>query len=367
MGHVLQVLLLVAVSFGLGIETVVAQRVNAAIRAPIGCVGGTDGCTSDISLAKAQVSLTEVSKRTAACEVEKKRKRKEGTEKPKRFSQDSGQVPWGSSIFGSDDPPCLASAATSHYLCENDAVGYGWATLDLLSDGVAALAALRENASSGVPFGNFIVVEASESPPNEQHLALCEVRVVGDAVGPPKDCATVAIITPTVTLLRRGATSRSVMCLASASFRLGGAIDISFEVQTKLKLSAFSDSFARMLKDDLGLITEQQSDIGERGELRAISFRSTAPLRDSPILKNGWRESLDFDLRLNLLSDKIGIQATTKPLVCRQASGQAVDYHGPTDAQKATYAMVLNDHVSRAIARSCKKFSPIDAKTVSCQ
>ena len=121
-----------------------------------------------------------------------------------------------------------------------------------------------------------------------------------------------------------------------------------------------------MLKEELSLVTEQ--DVRKnQGTISAISFRSTAPLRDSPILKNGWRESFDFDLHLYPESDKIRVYATTKPLVCRQASGQAIDYYGPTDAQKSTYAAVLNEHVNRAITRACQQFTQVDSKIIKCQ
>jgi hypothetical protein len=224
---------------------------------------------------------------------------------------------------------------------------------------------LRELAASGKPFGHGILVEAAESRSGEQHLALCDVRVIRGTIGPPDRCATVAIITKDITLLRAGAHG-TVMCLASASIRLGGSIDIRFSVQTKRTLSDFSDSFSEMLSNDLHMVTEQNSE-NYHGQIDSISFRSTAPLRDSPILKGGWRESLDFDVSLSRRSDGFDVYGTAKPLVCPTASGQSVDYHGLTDAQRQAYATALDRYVNGAIIRSCPKAKQIDAKQILCE
>ena len=135
----------------------------------------------------------------------------------------------------------------------------------MLSDGDEAFGKLKLHAANGLPFGNLadhrqhVVVEAAESPRGEQHLALCEVTVANGVSGPPDICATVAIVTSQITLLRSEilTDSLNVVCPSAAVVRLDSkTIDIVFDVETSLGPSIFVDSFSRMLKNDLALSTE---------------------------------------------------------------------------------------------------------------
>jgi hypothetical protein len=362
-----------------------AVAAETAIRVPIGCVGGSSFCEEDISLAKAKAAAEVALKLATACiqrkdEEKRQRELEQAKEKELERQQEEeskrrvarGEPPLllqGSPLhFTGIDEPCLAPAATEENMCDNHSASYSWATVDQLSNGVEALSAVFERAKTGRPFnGHLIVAEAAESLPQEQHLALCEVRVINGTVGPPHDCATVAIVTPTVTLLRRGTTSISYSCETAASIRLGGSIDLDFNIQTKLDASAFSDSLAQMLRAELGFSIEQHVTKAGDGKTSLVSFKSTAPLRDSSILKGGWRESLDFDLYLSAEVGGVSVHGNTTPMVCRQASGQLIDYHGPDDAQKATYAKVLNDSLNTAITRACASFSQTDDKTIVCR
>jgi hypothetical protein len=352
-----------------------AHAMKVAIRAPIGCVGASPDCSEDISLAEAQKKANDVSASVKTCLEKKKRTLEEQQKLEKERLREQQEkiakgLPVAPSIFApfAQEESCLAPAATERNICSNRSKNYGWAMVHELSDGSEALTRLLKNAESGKPLNNhFQIVEASESRPGEQHLALCEVRVINGDPGPPHNCATVAIITPTKTLLRMGVAPWPLpMCVAAATFRTSGAIDINFQIRTDLDASAFSDSLARMLKDDLGFATEQV-DRTEAGRIVGVSFRSTAALRDSPILQGGWREALDFDLSVSPEHGNIAVHGYTDPKVCRQASGQLIDYHGPDDKQKATYATVLNESVKRAITRVCRQVTKVDDRTIECR
>ena len=208
-----------------------------------------------------------------------------------------------------------------------------------------------------------VIVEASQSPPGEQHFALCDVRVVRGVVGPPHDCTTVAIVTSAMVLLRRSNAPR--LCQSLARMTLGGAIEVVFDVQTPHEPTAFSASIGKML-DRLGLSTEQVVTKSDSGEVYSIGFHSTAGVRNSSILTDGSREAMDFDISISKSQNALAVYAKISPMVCRQASGNLVDYHPPSDAQKAVYANVLNNLVEDAIGSSCKQFSRTDSKKLIC-
>jgi hypothetical protein len=237
--------------------------------------------------------------------------------------------------------------------------------LERFSDGAAALKVLRSRAQDGKPFDGYVIVESDKSTDSEQHLALCTVSQVSDAFGPPRQCVTVAIVTPNETWLRggdRGLTS----CYIMATFRNSGAIDITFNVQTKTNPLDVSAALLRVLKTDFDLSAEQEVSNARDGKLDAIYIRSSGSLRDSKILPVGWREALDFDLYIVPTKDGISIRGTAHALVCRQALGSVVDYRGLDDSQRAAYASALDSGVDLAIRSSCKKYQKQDAKTIVC-
>ncbi|MFL9829093.1 hypothetical protein, partial [Rhodoplanes sp. SY1] len=270
---------------------------------------------------------------------------------------------------------CRAYAdVTSHACGEVQAHGF-WATVDSLADGPASLDTLKRHAETGRPFGEgrnrHVVVEAAESPPGEQHLALCSVRVIAGTVGPPQDCATVAILRPDVTLLRSDVKrweSESLMCRVSATFRLDGVtIDFGFVVDTGHGPEAFATPLGKLLREEFGFATEMQVERSEDGKVTAVSFVAATAPRDSLILAGGWRESLNFDLRILRQGRGVGVSGTTRPMVCRQASGRLVDYSAPDDVQRSTYATVINDKIVRAITTACAEVTRVDDKNLVCK
>ena len=163
------------------------------------------------------------------------------------------------------------------------------------------------------------------------------------------------------------ASGRSSYCETAASFTLGGAIELKFDVETPLSATDLSASVSKMLVDQLGLTTEQVVTKADDGKVTSVSFRSTAALRNSEILKNGWREALDFDLNISVNNKELDIYGKASPLVCRQAAGVLTAYHGPDDAQRKTYALTLNGLVEKAISNSCKQFSKVDDRRLVCK
>ena len=347
---------------------------EVAIRAPAGCQGGARDCSADISLKEARNRASSLPKKCL-----------EKITPPPSCDEASTKCYL--------EPPCVNEASTNEYYPAAGAIGYFWANVTDLQDGADTLAELAEHAKSEKPFlvndDYFQIVEAVESPPLEQHLALCQVRVINANVGPPVGCVTVAIITPTVTLLRANYSSHLAAQRAPrlvgrrtvhhhreppavVTFRISGLIDIDFLVHTDLSPNVISDFIARMLKEDLGFSDDQiERDVSEDNETNKIyevSFRSTAPLRELTILKGGWREALDLDINIINASDTktIKVYGTASPMVCRQASGQLIDYHAPNDAQRGTYATELNRNLGRAIMRACNQSKLVDAKNIDC-
>jgi hypothetical protein len=252
-------------------------------------------------------------------------------------------------------------------------VEYSWARVDQLTDGAEARANLTQNVASARPFGKgekHVVVEASESRPGEQHLALCDIRVTKDVAGPPENCVTVAIISSNVTLFR----SRLVLdnfnssCNSSATFRLDGStIDIVFDVATRLDPSAFVNPLSRLLNEDLGFSTVLESTKDKDGRITSIYFQSSAGLRGSMILSQEWRESLNFDLWVSRSDTGVSVRGTTRPLVNRLASAHQVEYNPPNDAQRAAYARAFNTKIHDAIARACTSITQVDDRNIVCR
>src|SRR5262249_42324465 len=186
--------------------------------------------------------------------------------------------------------------------------------------------------------------------------------------GPPRDCATVAIVTPALTLLRVEASDEDcrAQSYATETLRQSGSIDIHFTIQTSKDVTSFSESVGRMLREELGLqtsvLTMQHQNTGE---VILTVLASTVGLRDSTILNGGWREALDFGVTLAKTSGgTISVSGTPGPMVCRQATGQIIDYHGLDGAQTTSYASVLTKDLKHALTRVCSRFTEVNDTTL---
>jgi hypothetical protein len=298
------------------------------------------------------------------------------------------------------DRICQPEAQTEEINCF---VFYEWLRIGEISDGAKALATLRQRAATGSPFRteeavrggvakelaalhqrdlSFRMEEAwrtryqhviaeADSTPGEQHLVLCDVRVIKEVAGPPESCITVAIITPHVTLLRVKLNANwwgcpSGMRPSSTRTRLDGyTIDIAFEVDTQLEPSAFIGPLSQLLNDDLKLSTEfETASAGDK--IISISFISSSPLRDSIILQQGWRDTFNFDVFVMRNDKGVSVHGSTRPLVSRTASGQQHELNPPNIVQTATYASAFDKKVRDAIARAFAKVTQVDGKHLVC-
>jgi hypothetical protein len=342
--------------------TASVRRNATAIRAPVNCSDRNSesvapSCGEDISLDAAKLSFKTV------------------TNHEKLFTV-------------TEDNVCDSASTIGLY--------YYWAPVERYEDGSQALELLRKRASTGIPFTRdalnlsdlfmrerlknldpnllqalkeklpkHVIVESSRSTNEEQHLALCGVSVVGDAVGPPTNCVTVAIITSTETWLRGGNANQS-SCYMMASYRNSGAIDITFEVNTRSDPLNFSNAMTQTLKNDLELSVDQEISKDQSGHVDSVLLKSASSLRNSKILPRGWREWLDFDLFLTTSDGKISIRGIAHVLVCRQNLFNVSDFNGPDDAQRSLYGSKLDTTVNNAIKSVCEGYRPQDTKTIFC-
>lgn len=363
---------------------------TAAVFASVGCVGGTDWCDTDIGMAAAEVSAAEVESSTAACfdawaekvrldahidaeqsrdlkgrdtQAQKQFRRRYGDNIPRLVSPELLQSRF--LLFDVPDVPCIRVAATVDHGCDEDSTSYSWAYPELLSNGDAAVMELRERLKSGVPTGGRMLVEALESRPGEQHIALCNVREINGVLGPPQNCTTVAIVTPYQTILR-SQTGGITFCETDAKIRIGGTIDFEFVVHTKNSPEKLVESLRTLLSKELEFATTEYIVRSDDGNISSVNFRSTSALRESKILQSGWRESVDFDLNLYVHDDRLEVHASTKPLICRQASGSQVEYHGPDDSQRQRYATVIDGKIKEYVIKACSSYKQDDAKVIYC-
>jgi hypothetical protein len=225
----------------------------------------------------------------------------------------------------------------------------------------------HRHATDGGVFGqSYVVVEAARKSSKERHLALCQVSQVLSVTGPPRNCATVAILTPTRVWLR-GRLRDQNWCNVSAVYRTSGAIEIAFDLVTHIELLRFVEALRAAMVSDLGLTVEVRFESVENGPVAAGHLSSTAGLRNSTILPKGWRESLDFDIDLAANQGHMRINGVAHINVCRQALGTLVDYHGLNDGQRDMYAGVLNAAIGKALKSACKHAAQRDAKTIVCE
>jgi hypothetical protein len=242
---------------------------------------------------------------------------------------------------------------------------YIWVPVETLSDGKSNIALLTERLQSGAPIDQEVTVEATESTSDEKHIARCSVRSVKGLSGPPRECATVAIATPSRTWFRAADPKQS--CVRGAEFRLSGAIRINFEVNTTLKPPDFSSGILRALEHGFSLSATKEDEKDPDGTIAAVSLESVSPLRTSQILTGGWREALDFDVNVSQEAQIVEVRGTAHVMVSRQAVSQLTEYSGLSDAQRSIYATALNDGIERAILDADKSCHTVDSTHIACR
>jgi hypothetical protein len=263
----------------------------------------------------------------------------------------------------------LADAMRLAKIKDKDSCEDRWVKIDHLSKRPKALDELIQHAATGRPFmrtGIFpdVIVEASNSTSDEQHIALCFTQVIKDVAGPPEDCRTVAIITLKMTLLRIGPGN----CPSKIEIRLdGNTIDIVFDVETQRDPSAFINPLIRLLNDDLKLSTELGTTKAKDGTIISFWLLSTSGLRDSTILQPGWRDTFNFDIAVSRDGKGVNVHGSTRPLVSRTASGQRHELNPPNADQRTTYAITLNKKIHDAIAQACSNVTEVDDKHLICE
>jgi hypothetical protein len=317
-----------------------ANSFEAAVKAPVNCSNGSS-CGYDVDLSEVIDSAKKYQTYLNQCDQKYK-----------------------------DKDKCMIEAAVYGNICgEPRRFYYRWGRVDQILYGRRIIEELLGYAKSGEAYGvgadQQMFIQATKTPPNEQHLALCSVQVVKGAVGPPRKCTTVAIITPSSTFLRGGSDRGS--CFLSASIRLDtGIIDIQYNLTTTLDVEPFANSISRMLSDNLGLTVDSDVKRSDDGRIYNESLRSAAPLRDSKILTGGWRESFAFDLEVGRDGKTIEVTGSSEPMICRQASGNLVDYQAPDDAQRGIYARALDTLVGDALIKVCHTYTKTDSKNIVC-
>jgi hypothetical protein len=253
---------------------------------------------------------------------------------------------------------------------------YYWSLVDDLEDGRSALQSLQHKLESGEIFGvetdwrhrivGFRLLKINKNDgADEDHTVLCEVEVIKGIGGPPEDCGTVAIITPNATLLRSKIWDGSYHAIG---FRVDLiTIDIDFTIKTVREVSSFSDTFGKLIGEDLQLRNAETEFWEHNNQVVSIDFKCASPLRDSLILPSGWRESLNFDLNVRRKdANTISIHASTRPLVNYTAAPNLASYTPPNEAQRGQYATSLDTYVKNAILRACPNGKALDNKTINC-
>jgi hypothetical protein len=258
----------------------------------------------------------------------------------------------------------------AHDIC--DATWQGaliWVPSERIKNGSEAAATLVKLAQTGKVLGdNQVIVTASGSKSEEQHLALCSVHRISNVSGPPEDCVTVAIITPSRNWLLAVYPGHNE-CTKGISVRLTGAIQIDFEVRTAIRAGAFADSLTKRLQSEsdygLGLTVKEDSN-GRNSDHAYID--SVAGMRHSRVFQGRWWDILEFNLHLKSddTGKKVFISGTANVIVSEVNAPNLVAFHGLDDRQRQEYAKRLSDEVTKAIQMTCKHFNQLDATTIEC-
>lgn len=251
---------------------------------------------------------------------------------------------------------------------------YSWAPSSESKNGSRTLHQLLKRAETGRSFKdgnkNLIVLEVLGSDVEERHLAVCSVTEVQGKRGPPKDCAVVAIITSSVTWLRGSSEPEDRFgesCPAAYSERLGPAIDIYFDIDTRNDMSNFASSILSILRNRFKLSAERKINSDDIGEVQSIEIISTSGIRLSEVLRGGWRETLDFDILLSEGRGKVNLHGVLHALICRQAGGSFADYRGLNKLEEDHYSKVYDGGINDAIRLACKKtYKQMDDRNIFC-
>jgi hypothetical protein len=309
---------------------------EAAILAPVRCDDAAS-CGEDITIEEAKLSSVKTSAIRTDCLK---------------------------SHSGTPDTCFLKSAALGN-ICGK----YYWARVEDYPDGNTVLTKLIALAENGKPFGvqgpnRYQIVQSATSLADETHLALCLVTEVSGLAGPPRNCATVAIITPEGTWLR-GVDERA--CKKMPSFGIGGgAINIDFEIMTKKSPLLFANNLKDRLVDKLKLTSELNVFESSPGNVGTVTLRFTAPIGLSKILQGGWHDTFDFFVGFYREDGKIVLRGAAHPMVCRQNLPNITQFSGLNNDQKSVYALFLDNEVAAAIQSLCKHYEKKDSKTIVC-
>ena len=173
-----------------------------------------------------------------------------------------------------DDGCNFAAATEDHIQCgEDDPKAYYWLPPDRIDGGKEALDRLVKHSESGNIFGRRQVVSVDQPIPEEQHLALCAVRVVRGRPGPPRDCTTVAMLAKgKQALIRVGILP--IRCNAAATFRATPTIDIKFNINTQKTANEFTQAFKNMLETKLGFTADIDLEKDNRAKIYLITHHS---------------------------------------------------------------------------------------------
>ena len=317
-------------------------ELKPAIRAPVLC-DDAPSCGSAISLSEAEASFI----------------------RGEKLLPQKNREPLPPGLLGPVRPK--VKPMIDGHICDSaDVLGlyYFWAPMERLPGGRQAFDDMIERLQSGHPFESKVYVEASHSRPHERHIALCPVRTIHGRTGPPTNCTTVAIITPSDVWLRAGVERSS--CYLAGSIRRSGGILIEFEVETARVPVELAHSIQDVLVDELLLEVTGRSTRSPDGLITHIELLSDSGMRDSIVLPRGWRESIEFDVSIAMIDFGVRVYGDGKASVCRQAVDSLTEYVGLNDAQRSAYVEKFNSSLEDGIRRSCSTFRKLDAKRIVC-
>lgn len=319
----------------------------AAITVPMGCEAAS--CPFDITIQDALSAYETVGKRW----IESLRKTSEVDKAPL-----------------SPFEKFLVEPITERNICEEaKTIGfyYSWAPLSAFQNSEKIFSALVERLSKGISKNGYVLAELAVPNNVERHFALCQVTTVKGASGPPRDCTTVAVATKDQLLVRIG-NGQQAFCYTSASFRNSGAIDIDFDVQSPVKPADLSKAIINLLQKNLELSATYRISSSKSNEFESAYFSGASSLRDSKILQAGWRESVDFSGYLERKDQRTySFNGTVHAMICRQAVGDIVNYHGLDSVQQAAYAKFFNDNIEKVLKNNGGQCESKDAKSIICK
>jgi hypothetical protein len=363
-----------------------ASQINGQVLA-IKCADATSCFQDDISLQKAEASFKSIQTKVAEC-----RKELAGTvsqsapAKPLRQSHPEPQAQINKSMTLQEamqdhlvelesqldvetitpSHKCRLSTALDEICNEpNSDSCYYWAPASAFPDGELILKSLLHSAETGETVRGHMILDSAQSASGERHLARCNVRIISGIAGPPQDCATVAIIGPSESWLRGG--HHTNMCNVMAYIRNSGAIGIRFKVLGASDVKAVADSILKTITDEIGLAAIETTHADEQGRVQFIDIKSQAGVRNSKILGEGWRETMDFDVDILKEQGFIAVDGTSHVMVERSAAVQLTDYHGADDAQRHLYSLELDSRVDTAIKAACSNYVKRDSLTILCK